>query len=59
MEGIEYPVCFSDIPKFVKQNNISVQVIGYEKETYFPAFQNWKNMSVYSCLKKMVRVIIA
>ena len=43
MEGIEYPVSFKDIPKFVKQNNISVHVIGYEG-SYFPAFQTYPEL---------------
>ena len=38
MEGIEFPVSYRDIPKFVKQNNISVNIVGYEG-TFFPAFQ--------------------
>ena len=50
MEGIEYPVCFSDIPKFVKQNNISVQVIGYKKETYFPAYQTYPGLEKHVSL---------
>ena len=44
MEGIEYPVSFSDIPKFVKQNKISVHVIGYEQQTYFPTYQTYPEL---------------
>ena len=29
MEGITYPVVVKDIPKFEKQNDISVNVFGY------------------------------
>ena len=43
-------MCFSDIPKFVKQNNISVQVIGYEKETYFPAYQTYPELEKHVSL---------
>lgn len=34
MEGIEYPVAISKVDKFEKQNNISVNVYGYEEELF-------------------------
>ena len=34
--GIPYPVKMVDIPKFEKQNNISVNVFGFEKNEVFP-----------------------
>ena len=37
MQNIPYPVLIVDIPKFEKQNNISVNVIGYE-EGYYPLY---------------------
>ena len=36
MEGIEYPVKIKDIERFEKQNDISVNVFGYEKKKVFP-----------------------
>ena len=35
MNGITYPVAVKDVPKFEKQNNISVNVFGYE-DGYYP-----------------------
>ena len=35
MEGITYPVAVKDVPKFEKQNDISVNVFGYE-DGYYP-----------------------
>ena len=35
MEGITYPVAVKDVPKFEKQNEISVNVFGYE-DGYYP-----------------------
>ena len=37
VEGIPYPVAVKDVPKFEKQNNISVNVFGYE-ESYYPLY---------------------
>ena len=37
MNGIAYPVAVKDVPKFEKQNNISVNVFGYE-EGYYPLY---------------------
>ena len=34
MSGIAYPVAVKDVPKFEKQNNISVNVFGYEEGYY-------------------------
>ena len=34
MEGITYPVAVKDVPKFEKQNDISVNVFGYEDGYY-------------------------
>ena len=38
MALIEYPVSYKDIPKFVKQNDLSVQVVGYE-DSFFPLLE--------------------
>ena len=35
MSGIAYPVAVKDLSKFKKQNDISVNVFGYE-EGYYP-----------------------
>ena len=35
-DGISFPVKMADIPKFEKQNEISVNVFGYEKYEIFP-----------------------
>ena len=37
MEGITYPVAVKDVPKFEKQNAISVNVFGYE-DGYYPLY---------------------
>ena len=37
MNGIVYPVAVKDVPKFEKQNNISVNVFGYE-DGYYPLY---------------------
>ena len=37
MKGITHPVAVKQVPKFEKQNNISVNVFGYE-EGYFPLY---------------------
>ena len=37
MTGIAYPVAVKDVPKFEKQNDISVNVFGYE-EGYYPLY---------------------
>ena len=34
MNGIAYPVAVKDVPKFGKQNDISVNVFGYEEGSY-------------------------
>ncbi|KAK3107749.1 hypothetical protein FSP39_021357 [Pinctada imbricata] len=36
MTGITYPVSLSQIPKFEKQNDISINVFGYEEKEIFP-----------------------
>lgn len=36
MKDIKYPVQISDIPRFENQNNIAVNVIGYEANNFFP-----------------------
>ena len=38
MKGITYPVTVKQVPRFEKQNNISVNVFGYEDESYYPLF---------------------
>lgn len=35
-DGISFPVKLADIPKFEKQNDISVNVFGYKKGDVFP-----------------------
>ena len=37
MEGITYPVAVKDVPKFEKQNDISVNFFGYE-DGYYPLY---------------------
>ena len=37
MNGIAYPISVEDVPKFQKQNNISVNVFGYE-DGYYPLY---------------------
>ena len=37
MNGIIYPVAVKDVPNFEKQNNISVNVFGYE-DGYYPLY---------------------
>ena len=37
MEGITYPVAVKDVPKFEEQNDISVNVFGYE-DGYYPLY---------------------
>ena len=37
MEGITYPVVVKDVPKFEKQNDISVNVFGCE-DGYYPLY---------------------
>ena len=39
MEGIMYPVAVKDVPKFEKQNGISVNVFGYE-DGYYPLYMS-------------------
>ena len=36
MSGIQYPVEIKDIGKFEHQNNVSVNVYGYEDKKIFP-----------------------
>ena len=36
MKGITYPVSLSQIPKFEKQNDISINVFDYEEKAIFP-----------------------
>lgn len=38
MNGIEYPVTLTKMEKFEKQNNISVNVFGFEAEEIFPLY---------------------
>ena len=37
MEAISYPVAVKDIPKFEKQNDISINIFGYE-DGYYPLY---------------------
>ena len=37
MSSIDYPVAVKDVSKFEKQNDISVNVFGYE-EVYYPLY---------------------
>ena len=37
MKGITYPVAVKKVPTFEKQNNISVNVFGFEDE-YYPLY---------------------
>ena len=47
MNGIVYPVAVKDVPKFEKQNDISINVFGYE-EGYYPLYisKNQKEIHV-------------
>ena len=38
LDGIEYPVNVSRIPKFEKQNKIAVNVLGFEEGDLFPVY---------------------
>lgn len=38
MSGIKYPVTLQQIPKFEKQNSISICVFGYENKTVYPLY---------------------
>lgn len=38
MTGIDFPVSLSKVEKFEKQNNLSINVFGYEKGHVFPLF---------------------
>lgn len=38
MTGISYPVKVKQIPKFELQNNVSVNVIGFEDNDFFPIY---------------------
>ncbi len=40
MRGIQFPVpkCKNKYGKFEKQNNISIDVIGYSEKTFFPVY---------------------
>lgn len=46
MSGISYPVKIKQIPKFESQNNVSVNVIGFENNEFFPIYiSKRKNMT--------------
>lgn len=38
MKGISFPVQTKQIPKFELQNNVSVNVIGFEDNEFFPIY---------------------
>ncbi|CAC5399943.1 unnamed protein product [Mytilus coruscus] len=38
MSGIAYPVQVKQIPKFENQNDISINVLGYENNEFFPVY---------------------
>jgi hypothetical protein len=38
MKGIRYPVAIADIPKIERQNDISVNVLGFEDNEFFPLY---------------------
>lgn len=38
MDGIDYPVSLTSVPKFEKQNLISINVFGYENKQVFPLY---------------------
>ena len=41
-DGIEFPVSIKQIPKIEDQNNISINVIGYENKNCFPLYVSKK-----------------
>ena len=41
--GITFPVTIKQIPKVEKQNNIKINIIGYEEEEYFPLYSSREN----------------
>ena len=41
-DGIEFPVSIKQIPKIEDQNNISINVIGYEDKNRFPLYVSQK-----------------
>ena len=57
MNGIVYPVAAKDVPKFEKQNNISVNVFRYGDRYYLCTFPevNKKNMLTFYSEKKVVK----
>ena len=42
-DGIKFPVSIKQIPKIEEQNNISINVIGYENKQHFPLFVSKNN----------------
>ena len=46
MEGITYPVAVKDVPKFEKQNDISVNVFGH-KDRYYPLYISKDQISYF------------
>ena len=71
MNGIEYPVAIKDIDRFEKQNEISVNVYGYEDASVFPMritkqetcqhvnllYVSENNISHYVLIKDLSRLI--
>ena len=41
-DGIEFPISIKQIPKIEDQNNISINVIGYENKNRFPLYVSQK-----------------
>ena len=41
-DGIEFPVSIKQIPKIENQNNISINVFGYENKNHFPLYVSRK-----------------
>ena len=37
-DNIEFPKSFTDVPKFEKQNNIGINVFGFEKNKILPLY---------------------
>jgi len=47
MEGIEFPVKIHQISKFENQNNISINLFGYEKKQFFPIYISEKGFKSF------------
>ena len=46
-DGIEFPVPVSKIPKFEKQNEIAINVFGFERGALFPVYISKERYSVH------------